>query len=175
MNVRKLVMLAMFLALGMVLPMAFHFGGPGLGRVFLPMHIPVLICGLLMGPVAGLLVGLITPVLNSFLTGMPPLLPSVPIMVVELAVYGLLTGYLYQKLEWNILVVLPVSMLAGRFAAGLTVWFLVTNFGFDLPANPLFYSWGTITTGLPGILIQLVLIPLLIRYLGNRVSEKGWR
>lgn len=173
MNVRKLVILAMFLALGIILPLFFHIGGPGLGKVFLPMHIPVLICGALMGPVAGLIIGIITPVLNSLLTGMPPLFPNVPIMVVELAVYGLLTGYLYRKLNWNILAVLPVTMVIGRFAAGLTVWILVLVFGFDLQAaNPLFYVWGTITAGIPGIIIQLGLIPLLVRYLENSVSEK---
>ena len=75
MNIREIVMGGFFIALGVVMPMAFH--ALNLGKVFLPMHIPVLLSGFFAGPIIGLLVGLITPLLNSVLTGMPPFMPPI--------------------------------------------------------------------------------------------------
>lgn len=89
-QVKKLVMAAMCVALGIILPMAFHTI-QNAGSIFLPMHIPVLICGLLCGWQYGLICGFLTPVLSSFFTGMPPA-AILPAMACELAVYGVLTG-----------------------------------------------------------------------------------
>lgn len=86
---------AVFVAFGMILPVMFHFVG-AIGSIFLPMHIPVLMAGLFLGPVSGLTVGVMTPMLSSLLTGMPPLMPVLPLMPLELAVYGALSGYLYR-------------------------------------------------------------------------------
>ena len=72
---KRLVMTALFIALGTIVPQAFHMLGLGPSQVFLPMHLPVMICGSLLGPIAGLICGLITPLLSSVLTGMPPLMP----------------------------------------------------------------------------------------------------
>ena len=89
-QVKKLVMAAMCVALGIVLPMAFHTI-QNAGSIFLPMHIPVLICGLLCGWQYGLICGILAPVLSSLFTGMPPA-AILPAMLCELAVYGLITG-----------------------------------------------------------------------------------
>ncbi len=164
MNTKLLVYTAFFIALGLVLPMTFHMVG-GAGPIFLPMHIPVLLAGALLGPAAGIITGIITPILSSFLTGMPPVLPVLPIMLVELALYGLVTGFLIQKS--NIYLSLLISMLIGRIGAGLVVTVMVNILNFKLPANPLIYIWGTITTGLPGVIIQLVFIPILYKSLIN--------
>ena len=89
-QVKKLVMAAMCVALGIILPMAFHTI-QNAGSIFLPMHIPVLICGLLCGWQYGLICGFLTPVLSRLFTGMPPA-AILPAMACELAVYGVLTG-----------------------------------------------------------------------------------
>ena len=75
--VKSVVVAAVCAALGIVLPMAFH-AIPGAGNAWLPMHIPVMICGLVAGPAPGAATGLLAPVLSSLLTGMPaaPILPS---------------------------------------------------------------------------------------------------
>ena len=95
-NTRRLVMSALCVALGLVLPLAFH-AVPNAGQVFLPMHIPVLLCGLICGPVYGLVCGALTPFLSSVLTGMPPS-SMLPGMMCELATYGLVGGLLGGKL-----------------------------------------------------------------------------
>ena len=85
----------MLIAIGIILPMVVHMSGIN-GAIFLPMHIPVLISGLILGSSLGLIVGIISPTLNHIITGMPPI-PILWIMLVELAVYGLVSGYLYRK------------------------------------------------------------------------------
>lgn len=165
---RKLVLMAIFIALGIVLPLFFHLFGANLSSIISPMHLPVFIAGAFLGPLAGLLVGLITPLLSSLFTGMPPLLPMLPIMLIELAIYGFLCGYLFQSKKLNIYFSLVISILTGRIGAGLVVWFLVHILQIThLPANPLLYITATIVKGLPGIIIQLILVPLFIKYLQN--------
>ena len=167
METKKIVYIAFFIALGIIFPMIFHMtGGSGLGKLLLPMHLPVLIGGAFLGPAAGFIIGILTPLLSSIFTGMPPLIPMTPIMVGELALYGLVIGYLFFKLEMNIFVSLLLAMLAGRVMAGIIVLVLVYGFGLaQLPANPLIYIYGTITGGLPGIIAQLILVPVIIRYI----------
>ena len=94
-NLRNLVLSAMFIALGVALPQAFH-AVPNAGSVFLPMHIPVLIAGYVVGPIFGLAVGVLTPLLSHLMFGMPPA-PVLPGMLCELAMYGLASG-LFTKL-----------------------------------------------------------------------------
>lgn len=91
-NTKQLVLAALCVALGVVLPVAFH-SIPNAGSVLLPMHIPVLLCGLVCGPVYGLLSGILTSLLSSMITGMPPM-AYLPSMLCELAAYGLAAGVL---------------------------------------------------------------------------------
>ncbi len=118
---RKAAHAALYLALAIILPVVFHQFGIG-GRVFLPMHIPVLICGFVVGPLAGVLIGLVAPPMSQLLTGMPPLY-AVPLMMMELALYGLIAGLAYRKMGFNIYIALLIAMIFGRlaFALGLLV------------------------------------------------------
>ncbi len=160
---QKITMSALFIALGILFPMAFHMaGGPGLGSLFLPMHIPVFLAGFLAGPTVGITVGIITPILSSFLTGMPPLVPTALMMAVELPIFGLVAGLLYQKYEKSTFVSLVSAMIAGRVVYGLVGAAALPLLGLD--AIPV---WAPVTTGIvsswPGILIQLIIIPPIVR------------
>lgn len=160
MSVRKITWGALFIAIGILLPIVFH--AVGLGKVFLPMHIPVLLSGFFCGPLVGMLVGLITPPLSAVLTGMPPLVPPVAqMMVFELGIYGLFTGLLYQRIRLGVYPSLVISMVAGRLVYGFLGYLVLPLFGFK--PVPLLYplTYGLIT-GLPGILTQLALIPAVM-------------
>lgn len=172
MNTKNYVYSALFIALGILLPIVFHLiGGPGLGRVLLPMHLPVLIGGAFLGPLFGLIIGLITPILSSLFTGMPPVVPILPIMIGELAIYGLVMGYFFKRIKMSGYLSLIITMLAGRIMASIIVMVLVFGFGFgQLPANPFIYIYGTITAGMPGIIGQLIIVPIIINYL-KRYNE----
>lgn len=158
-NTKRLIIAGLLLAIGIIIPMIFHTTGIP-GTIFLPMHIPVLIGGFLLPPSLALLLGMLTPILNSLITGMPPLFPMAVIMVFELGVYGLVASILYRKLELPSAIALIVSMVAGRIMAGLVVFILAAFFAIQM--DPMTFVIGGVTTGVPGIIIQLVLIPSLI-------------
>jgi riboflavin transporter FmnP len=151
---------ALYLALAVLLPIAFHAFGLG-GRVFLPMHIPVLLAGFLVGPASGLTVGLLSPLLSYLLTGMPPTY-AVPLMSLELPMYGLVAGIAYRRLHLNIYISLVLAMVVGRLMFGMGLF--VLGMFIDLPytAAAFFSTGGAIVSGLPGIAVQIVLIPIIV-------------
>ena len=162
-NIKKLTFSAMFIAIAYVLP--FVAGQiPEIGQMLCPMHIPVLLCGFVCGWQWGMAVGFISPLLRSFTQPMPPLYPNAISMAFELAAYGLMTGILYRALPKKlpyIYVDLVISMIVGRIVWG-TVRFVMAgldvNNTFGLAA---FWS-GAITTAIPGIIVQLALVPALV-------------
>ena len=161
-NVLKLTYAGVCLALCLVLP--FLTGQiPQIGSKLLPMHIPVLLCGFLCGPVWGLAVGLIAPILRSLLFGMPPLFPTATAMAFELAAYGLLSGLFYKLLPKKtpyLYLALILAMIGGRLVWGLAMTLLMGAAGksFTLAA---FWA-GAFANAWPGIVLQLVLIPPLV-------------
>ena len=160
--VKSVVVAAVCAALGIVLPMAFH-AIPGAGNAWLPMHIPVMICGLVAGPAPGAATGLLAPVLSSLLTGMPaaPILPS---MTCELAVYGLVSGALGThvrtgRLPLDLYVSLAGAMLVGRLVGGALQALIFSPGTYSLAA----WVTGYFVTGLPGIVLQLVVVvPIVV-------------
>ncbi len=156
---KKLVTASMLLAIGVIIPSIFHLTGLP-GQMLLPMHIPVLIGGFLLSPSLAMLLGMLTPLLNSFVTGMPELFPIAIILVFELGAYGLITSLFYRVLKVPSLLSLIIAMIIGRLVAGLTI-FVLSAF-FTLPLDPILFVKGAVLTGIPGIIIQIILIPSLI-------------
>ena len=161
-NLKKLIYAALCLALCMVLPL---LTGqiPQIGNMLCPMHIPVLLCGFLCGWPWGLAVGAIAPILRSLLWGMPPMYPTAVAMAFELATYGAVSGLLYRllpKKPWSVYVALIVAMLVGRVVWGIAQYLLLGMQGkpFTLSA----FLAGAFVNAWPGILLQIVLIPLII-------------
>lgn len=167
---KDLVFTGLLLALGLVTPMAFHLFG-GTGPVFLPMHIPVLIGGFILPPFLALLLGIVTPLVSSALTGMPVLFPMGVIMLFELGIYGLVASLASRKLRLSPIPSLIIAMIAGRVVAGIVVFVLSSGFGVQM--NAVTFVKGAIVTGLPGIAIQLVIVPALIYALSkvNIISD----
>lgn len=170
---QKLTNAGMLIAIGLILPYATShmFGIPG--TVLLPMHIPALLIGFLCGPLYGFLCGLIIPALSSALTGMPAAYPMLPIMLGELATYGLVSGLLYQKTSHlrkrlAIYPVLLTAMVCGRIVYGL-IFSILMLAGGQLKALSV---WGAIATGLPGIVIQLILIPSVVMALEHGMGRR---
>ena len=170
-QVKQLTLSAFFLALGLVLPFAFHSFGPQAGTVFLPMHIPVLLCGFVCGPAYGALVGMLTPLLSSALTGMPPLMPTGIAMCLELSTYGFLSGWMTKKLP--LYPSLIITMLAGRAVSGLANLVLL-SMAHKAYTVQIFLT-ATFVTAIPGIVLQLGMIPLhvsVVKKLEGRKAEE---
>ena len=161
----KLALSAMFLALAFVIP--FLTGQiPQIGSMLCPMHIPVILCGYVCGAPWGFAVGAVVPLLRSVTLGMPPFFPTALAMAFELAVYGLMTGLLYRvlpKKKINIYISLILSMIVGRFVWGVVQFCCM---GFDVTKFGLSAFWaGAVVNAVPGIVLQLIFIPLIIAVL----------
>lgn len=160
-HLRRLAYAAMCLAMALVLP--FLTGQiPEIGQALSPMHIPVLLCGFICGPVWGFAVGAVAPLLRHLLFTMPPLTAAIP-MAFELAAYGALSGLLYKRLPKklpNIYISLLAAMLGGRVVWGIAKYALTaaqaSTFTFSA------FIAGAVTGSVPGIIVQLVLIPLIV-------------
>ena len=157
----------MFLAIGFILPM---LTGqiPVIGKILLPMHIPVLLCGFICGWPWGLVVGLIAPLLRSLTLGMPPLFPTAVCMAFELAAYGASAGIMHRilpKKKVSIYGSLLIAMIIGRIIWGCAMYiFMGINGGaFTISA----FIAGAFTNAIPGIIVQIVLIPVLVMVLEN--------
>lgn len=161
-NIHPLVLSAMLLALGLVLP--FLTGQiPQIGSMLLPMHLPVLLCGLICGWQYGALVGLVLPLLRHVLFAMPPFFTALA-MAPELAAYGLLAGLLYSRSRWqctySLYRSLIIAMVGGRivWAAARVVLMGVA----EVPFSWQIFLSGALFTAIPGILLQLILIPAIM-------------
>jgi len=161
-NIKNLVLAALFLTLGLVMPFL-TMQIREIGSMLLPMHIPVLVCGFVCGWKYGLLVGFITPLLRSIMFSMPLMFPSAISMAFELATYGAIVGILYYILrssKLRIYLSLLTAMFAGRLVWGI-VMIIISGI------NQSAFSWqmfigGALLNALPGIILQLVLIPILV-------------
>ena len=160
-TVTKSILTAVCIALCVVLPQAFH-AIPNAGMIYCPMHIPVLMCGLICGWSFGLLCGLAGPALSSLLTGMP-VAAYLPSMMVECAAYGAVAGLMMhvvrtKKAYADLYISLAAAMVLGRVIAGVTKALIFA------PGSLTLAAWATsyFVTSLPGIVIQLALIPGIV-------------
>ncbi len=156
-SVKRMTLTAVCVALCVVLPIAFH-SIPNAGTVFLPMHIPVLICGMICGWPYGFLCGLLGPMVSSVLTGMPPL-AVLPAMMVECGMYGLVSGLTLKHIHTgkayaDLYIALITAMIAGRVVSGIAKA-LIFSPGLAMSA----WIASSFITALPGIAIQLVFLP----------------
>ena len=169
-NVKKMVTAALLLAIGMVLP---FFTGQikEIGNMLLPMHLPVMLCGLICGWQYGLAVGLILPLLRSISFGMPVLYPTAISMAFELATYGLVIGLMYGKSRWKCLRSLYISLLSamvcGRLVWGGVQCVLLGVKGFTFHM----FLAGALLNAIPGIVLQLILIPAIMLLLHRKEKK----
>ncbi|MBR5949147.1 MAG: ECF transporter S component [Clostridia bacterium] len=163
---QKLVVTAMFFAIGLVLP--FVTGQvPQIGRMLLPMHLPVFLCSLIVGWPYGLVIGFLLPLVRSLLFVMPALFPTALEMMFELAAYGFFAGYIYQKLlaakvgkTSALFIALIASMILGRvvFLIARIIIFKLSGSAFDFNV----FLADAVLNAIPGIIMQIVLIPTMM-------------
>lgn len=168
-KVKNLVLSAMFLCIGLILPL-FTSQVKEIGDSLLPMHIPVLLCGLICGGNYGFLVGLMLPFVRSLIFGMPPIYPNAVWMALELATYGFVIGVIYFKSKnknlKNIYVSLIAAMISGRIVWGISKLLLLGVSG-KVFSFAMFISGGFVDA-FPGIILQLILIPLIVKIIESK-------
>ncbi|OAA31002.1 hypothetical protein AT15_08480 [Kosmotoga arenicorallina S304] len=162
---RRITALGMWLALGFTVSLFFHQFPIKVGQVLLPLHFVVILAGAISGPFVGSISGLLTPLLSALIVGKPPIQPPIAIfMAFELLTYGLITGFLVKRWK-SIYLSMLLAWIAGRLVYTLEIIVVAPMLGFQL---------GTISAlsisyllGLPGVAIQLFLIPVIYRRLGS--------
>jgi hypothetical protein len=168
----KTLIVAAAVILSIVLPQIFHaigvfFGvGTAPGAAFLPMHIPVLLAGLIAGPFAGLAAGILSPLCSSALTGMPGS-AMLPFMVLELAGYGFTSGMM-SRIKMPVFFKLLISQIAGRALRAGAVLFAIFILGSHMDVSII---RSFVIAGLPGILLQWVLIPLIMHRIQKGTAD----
>jgi len=170
---QKMILSALFLALAYLMP--FLTGQiPEIGAMLCPLHIPVLICGFICGWPWGLAVGFIAPLFRSLTLSMPPLFPKAICMAFELAVYGLVAGLMYKilpKKKPYIYCSLLIAMVVGRIVWGIAMFICMeaSEGAFTFSA----FIAGAFTNAIPGIVAQIVLIPIVVMLLEKFKVVKG--
>jgi hypothetical protein len=170
---------ALFAALGVVVPILFHL--VGLGRVFLPMHLPILAVGFFVSPIVAAAAGFVTPWVSSFLTGMPPL-PVAVLMSLELPVLAGIASLCYRALKgrvhksrWvgKIIAVWSSTVIAivARIAVDLLLLAKVVAPILQLPAGS--FGLAAVLAGTPGIVLQLTLVPAIVLAIERMRKERG--
>jgi len=165
-NTKQITLISLLIALCLLVPILFHV--IGLGKMFLPMFIPILLAGFIIEFPGGMLVGLLGPLVSALATGMPPLFPTaVSICIEGLATAGV-ASYLYFNRNMGLWISLIAAIFAQRFARILMLLLILPLFG--LPAKTL--SIVDFTYSLPGIILQILLIPILLKILwGKKIIE----
>lgn len=172
---RHMILAGIFIAIGLVLPIAFH-SIPNAGKIFTPMAIPVLLVAFFLPWQYSLAVGVITPLLSSMLTGMPPMLP-LPMAAMMAAEYGLasvIISTFKNKLSntkkiYSVYICLIPAIILGKILSGLVLKAAIEFFGVKGPGMWT-YIIGAITLGLPGLIIIIVLIPILYIILKKQIN-----
>lgn len=169
--IQKTALAAMFIALSFVLPF-FTMQIEKIGDMLCPMHIPVILCGFICGAPWGLVVGIVSPLLRSLIMTMPVMFPTAIGMAFELGTYGLVAGLLYNALPKKkkyIYVSLIGAMITGRIVWGIA---RIVMFGFDFTKFGWSAFWaGAVVNAIPGIIIQIVLIPVIVILIRNSKFE----
>lgn len=159
----NLTLAGLFLALALLLP-SLTMQLDTIGNMLLPMHLPILLCGLICGKKYGAIAGAAAPILRSFIFGMPQLYPRALAMAVELAAYGFICGWIYSKFQRKnvgaVYAALGVALPAGRILWAVAQILLL---GFNFKTFTFSYFLAeTLLNAIPGILLQLTLIPAII-------------
>ncbi|MCJ7655707.1 MAG: ECF transporter S component [Dehalococcoidia bacterium] len=174
-DIRSYVLTALFVTLAVFVPWIFHQFHLA-GATFLPMHIFVLIAGLLFGWRAGLITGLLTPLVSHFISGMP-VLNVLPQIMIELSAYGLIAGILRQKYNLRPIWALLGAIAGGRMALllAMLVIYLIAGQSYSPlgpDVNPFASFWSVIKQGWPGIVMQLISIPVIV-WLVEKLTARG--
>ncbi len=165
-KIKDITISAVFLAIGLVLP---FFTGQikALGNAFLPMHLPVMLCGLIVGPIHGLIVGLILPIFRYFIFGRPQIYPTAISMSFELATYGFVVGFVYKNSRWKCIIALYESLIIAM-VLGRVVWGVVQMILLGISGSQFTYQMfmaGAFLNAVPGIIFQLAFIPIFMLYM----------
>lgn len=162
-SLKKLIFSAIFLAIGFILPM-FIGQIPTIGKMLLPMHIPIFLCAMICDYKCGAIIGFILPILRSLLFSVPVMYPTAIAVAFEMSVYGLITGLIFGLCKKKNIISIYTSMLPAMLLGRIVRCFAEIIL-LNIKGNPFIwktFATTTILNSTPGIILQLILIPAVI-------------
>jgi hypothetical protein len=162
-ELRQIPLTALFAALGVALPPVFHIFG--LGSTFLPMFLPVMLGSMLLSWKFALVLAIFTPLSSWLLTGMPPIVPPfLPLIISELIIVALIVSILHLHWQWSVWLTLVIAIIMDR----LFLFIMVTLVAGWLKLDTTIFSVAMVLSGLPGIILQLLVIPLTLKLIKQK-------
>lgn len=152
-------------ALAVALPQIIHVAlGQAGGVQWLPMYLPVLLGGCLLGIRWGLGIGIASPLVSFLITSLwnnpMPAAARLPFMMAELAVFAVVSGLFSKKISQNGWMAFPAVLLA-QVCGRCTFMLLVLIFQTVTPFTPALI-WSQIQQGLLGMVLQAVIVPFIV-------------
>lgn len=167
-ELRQIPLVALFSALAIIFPQFFHF--LGLGSVFLPMFIPVMVGSMFLTWRFVILLAILSPTVSWLITGMPPIAPPIlPLLILELAVVGLTITFLRVQTSLTVWIILLIAIIADRLVLFFLVLFIAPLFDIT---HPLF-SIAMVAAGFPGVILQLLTVPFTVYLIEKKYPQ--WR
>lgn len=168
-TIKSLIALGL-ITLAVTLPQLAHLAiGASAGVTLLPMYLPVLLGGCLLGVRFGMCIGILSPLVSFLITsalGSPmPAAARLPFMMAELAVFALISGLFSDKISKHSWLAFPAVILAqlcGRAFLLASVALLESHTTLTSAV-----IWQQIKTGLVGLAIQAVAVPVSVMLLGK--------
>lgn len=151
-------------ALAVLLPQLVHLiAGASGGIQWLPMYLPVLLGGCLLGWKWGLGVGVLSPLVSFAITSLTgnamPAASRLPYMMAELAVFAAVSGLFSKKIAENGWMAFPAVLLAQ--VSGRAVFLALAAIFQGVSALSAAAVWSQIRAGLLGMVLQAVLVPFI--------------
>jgi len=162
-KIRQIPLTSLFIAFGVVVPQVFHIFG--LGPTFLPMFIPVMIGSMFLTIQFAVILGIVTPLVSWFITGMPPIVPPIlPIMMVELFLIAATISLIRVRMKKSYWLAMFAAIILDR----IILFFIVSAIAPLFELNHPIFSMALVAAGLPGIALQIILIPVVMKFLDNK-------
>lgn len=165
---KNLIITLILCGMGVILP--FISGMFGLEQVLLTMQIPILIAGFVLPMNWAVTCAILTPVLNGIILGTPTIYPVLPIMLCQLIALAASCNMLRGMTAMKIYPILLFSILLGWVlffcAASIISWILDD-------VNAFSYTREVLSLGWPGIILQIAVVPPIVKLLDRRIVE--WR
>ncbi len=162
-KLKKIISTGIFIAIGIILPQIFHLLSIS-GKIFLPMHIPIFICGMTCGGIYGFYAGIITVAISSVITGAPVPYPEGVAMCAELAAYGFVSGYVYKRTKLAAFALIA-AMISGRIIYGTIKYLTLLNSGVAYGLET--FIAASFLVCMPGILFQFITVPVIVKILSR--------
>jgi len=165
---KRITLVGLFIALCILIPIIFHMFG--LGKMFLPMFLPILLAAFTIQYPGALFVGTLGPLVSSLSTGMPPLFPMALSMSIEGLVTAWAASYLYFRRNISFWICLITAVLFQRIARVLMLLLILPLFGLPVKSVTL----ADFTYSFPGVILQLAIVPIIMRVLWKfNIAKRG--